>query len=117
MMRYIHEPVCCIDYDHFTDWAVQVVKTQRAIKHTLTERYYTWQDAVDVAKEDPEINFEGGEGQMFNPSAYEDEEDVVQNWPEPGQEATSPSTEATQPGTAPVEGEAHVSKNEREATR
>lgn len=62
------------------------MKTQRAIKHVLTERYYTWQDAVDVAMNDPEINFEGGEGQAYTPSAYEDEADVAQ-WTQPEAES------------------------------
>jgi large subunit ribosomal protein L47 len=49
----------------------------RAIKHALTERFYTWQDAVEVAKSDPEINLQGGEGQVYTPSAYEDGYDEV----------------------------------------
>lgn len=32
-------------------------KTQNAIKHALTERYYAWEDAVKLAKVDPEIEF------------------------------------------------------------
>ncbi|RFU76628.1 50s ribosomal l4 [Trichoderma arundinaceum] len=58
----------------------EVTRTMRAIKHALTERFYTWQDAVEVAKSDPEINLEGGEGQVYTPSAYEegyDEADVA----------------------------------------
>lgn len=53
----------------------------RSIKHALTERFYTWQDAVDVARSDPEINLEGAEGQVYTPSAYEDEEtDTTAAW-------------------------------------
>ncbi|KAK1252692.1 hypothetical protein MKX08_003879 [Trichoderma sp. CBMAI-0020] len=55
----------------------EVTKTMRAIKHALTERFYTWQDAVNVAKSDPEINLSGGEGQVYNPSAYEEGYDEV----------------------------------------
>ncbi|UKZ60471.1 mitochondrial 54S ribosomal protein uL29m [Trichoderma atroviride] len=55
----------------------EVTKTMRAIKHALTERFYTWQDAVDVAKSDPEINLSGGEGQVYNPSTYEEGYDEV----------------------------------------
>ncbi|KAH6607442.1 50S ribosomal l4 [Trichoderma cornu-damae] len=51
----------------------EVTKTMRAIKHSLTERFYTWQDAVEVAKSDPEINLEGGDGRVYTPSAYEEE--------------------------------------------
>lgn len=97
----------------------------RSIKHALTERYYTWEDAVDVAKEDPEINWEeGGEGQLFNPSAYEDEYETEQSWPVPGKEAADPSTEAMQPGTAPaneplksIPVETEAPRAEKEATR
>lgn len=37
--------------------SLQVRKTQAAIKHALTERYYAWEDAKDLAKQDPEITF------------------------------------------------------------
>ncbi|KAK1256057.1 hypothetical protein MKX07_008316 [Trichoderma sp. CBMAI-0711] len=55
----------------------EVTKTMRAIKHTLTERFYTWQDAVEVAKSDPEINLEAGDGQVYTPSAYEEGYDDI----------------------------------------
>lgn len=35
----------------------QVRKTQNAIKHALTERFYAWEDAVELAQTDPEIKF------------------------------------------------------------
>ena len=64
-------------------WLLQVTKTMKAIKHALTERFYTWQDAVDVARSDPEINLEGAEGQVYTPLAYEDEEiDTAEAWKE-----------------------------------
>lgn len=53
----------------------EVTTTMRAIKHALTERYYTWQDAVEVAKSDLEIDLEGEEGKVYMPSAYEEAED------------------------------------------
>lgn len=60
----------------------------RAIKHSLTERFYTWEDAVDVAMSDPEINLHAGEGeQVYTPSAYEDELDAGGSWAEPPKEA------------------------------
>lgn len=34
----------------------QVIKTQKAIKHTLTERWYQFENAREVAMRDPEIN-------------------------------------------------------------
>ncbi|KEY71454.1 hypothetical protein S7711_03521 [Stachybotrys chartarum IBT 7711] len=53
----------------------EVRKTMRAIKHTLTERYYTWQDAVEVAAKDPEINLQGGPDEVYKPDQYEDDVD------------------------------------------
>ena len=32
--------------------------TQRAIKHALTERWYAWEEARKLARDDPEINFQ-----------------------------------------------------------
>ena len=58
----------------------QVKKTLRAIRQALTERYYTWEDAVEVAKSDPEINLEGAEGEVYMPRAYEEDvEDIIEN--------------------------------------
>lgn len=50
----------------------QVQTTMRAIKHALTERYYTWQDAVEVAKSDPEIDLEAKDGTVYKPKVYEE---------------------------------------------
>jgi large subunit ribosomal protein L47 len=53
----------------------------RAIKHALTERHYTWEDAVDVAKNDPEIQA-GSQGLSYTPSAYEEDIDEEHGWQE-----------------------------------
>lgn len=45
----------------------------KSIKFALTERFYVWEDAVKVARDDPEINMDGGENEAYNPSAYEDD--------------------------------------------
>ncbi|RDA91648.1 hypothetical protein CP533_0057 [Ophiocordyceps camponoti-saundersi (nom. inval.)] len=45
-----------------------VVKTMRNIKHALTERYYTWEDAVEAAKNDPEIDLAAKPGSMYKPT-------------------------------------------------
>lgn len=45
----------------------------RGIKHVLTERFYTWEDAVTLAQTDPEIDLTG-EGPAFRPAAYLEEE-------------------------------------------
>lgn len=63
----------------------------RAIKHALTERFYTWQDAVEVARSDPEINLEGGEGQVYTPSAYEEGYDDVTAMEEADKELKEPT--------------------------
>ena len=51
---------------------LQVRHTQRAIKHVLTERYYAWQDAAAIAKDDPEVDL-SGMGPAYTPSEFEDE--------------------------------------------
>jgi large subunit ribosomal protein L47 len=43
----------------------------------LTERYYSWRDAENIAKVDPEINL-SGEGPIYIPSDYVEEEDVIE---------------------------------------
>ncbi|KAA8901700.1 mitochondrial 39-S ribosomal protein L47 (MRP-L47)-domain-containing protein [Sphaerosporella brunnea] len=42
-----------------------VLRTQRSIKHVLTERYYAWEEAKKLAEKDPEINL-SGEGPLIN---------------------------------------------------
>lgn len=46
----------------------------KSIRHVLTERYYLWDDAVELAKEDPEINL-SGVGQIYTPQEFLVEED------------------------------------------
>lgn len=46
----------------------------KSIRHVLTERYYLWEDAVELAKEDPEINL-SGVGQIYTPQEFLVEED------------------------------------------
>lgn len=49
----------------------------KSIRHVLTERYYLWEDAVALAKEDPEINL-SGIGQVYTPQEFLVEEDEVE---------------------------------------
>jgi large subunit ribosomal protein L47 len=49
-----------------------VRRTQRAIKQVLTERYYSWQDAEAIARNDPEVDL-SGEGPIYNPTDFVDE--------------------------------------------
>lgn len=76
-----------------------VKRTLRAIRQTLTERYYTWEDAVEVAKSDPEINLEGAEGEIYTPKTYEEEvEEVKQDM------AEVPTTDVPVAEVLPTEG-------------
>lgn len=43
-----------------------VQRTMKGIKHVLTERYYLWEDAYQLAQEDPEINLTG-KGPAYTP--------------------------------------------------
>lgn len=77
----------------------------QSIRHALTERQYTWEDAVDVAKNDPEIH-SGKKGLAYNPSAYEEDVfDEDEGWTEVERDTpatlaeTPPSNAATQPKT------------------
>lgn len=41
----------------------------RAIKHVLTERWYAWDNARNVAMDDPEVNLEPEDGEeSYTPS-------------------------------------------------
>ncbi|KIH88943.1 50S ribosomal protein l4 [Sporothrix brasiliensis 5110] len=50
-----------------------VRETMRRIKHVLTERFYVWEDAVELARTDPEIDLSGN-GPAFRPAAYLEDE-------------------------------------------
>lgn len=50
--------------------------TQRAIKQVLTERFYSWRNAQEIAKEDPEINL-SSDGPAYVPSNLV-EEDIME---------------------------------------
>lgn len=51
---------CDIACTNLTHGLFQIQKTQKAIKYTLTERYYAWEDALKLARADPEIELEAG---------------------------------------------------------
>lgn len=48
----------------------QVIGTQKAIRHVLTERYYAWSEARELAENDPEVDLSGN-GPAYTPLAYE----------------------------------------------
>jgi large subunit ribosomal protein L47 len=70
----------------------------RAIKHVLTERFYVWEDAVEEAKKDPEVNL-AGDGPAFTPRDYLEEGDVEEA--AGAAEAAEETTEKTEPATTP----------------
>jgi len=69
----------------------------KSIKHALTERYYTWEDAVKLAETDPEIDLLG-DGPVFKPSEAFEEEEYIQE--EAAADAMEDSTQGAQPGSA-----------------
>ncbi|MCJ1370600.1 54S ribosomal protein L4 mitochondrial [Loxospora ochrophaea] len=51
-----------------------VRRTQRAIKHALTERYYAWEDARQVARKDREVNLNPKPGEpAYTPEVFDEE--------------------------------------------
>ncbi|MCJ1368097.1 54S ribosomal protein L4 mitochondrial [Acarospora aff. strigata] len=50
-----------------------VRRTQRAIKHALTERFYAWQSARGIAATDPEIDLTAAEGGAYVSRDFEDD--------------------------------------------
>lgn len=76
----------------------------KSIKHALTERYYTWEDAAQAAQSDPEINLQAQEGQdVYTPSTYEDEHQTFESWEEPpkGVDAASGAEESIKAESKP----------------
>jgi large subunit ribosomal protein L47 len=76
----------------------------RAIKHTLTERFYAWEDAVKLAKDDPEVNL-SGDGPAFTPSHFlegEEEAAVAPAEEKEGEQHAAEGAEETAEKTAPA---------------
>ncbi|KAI2624369.1 MRP-L47-domain-containing protein [Hypoxylon sp. NC1633] len=59
--------------EEFVERLGEVRKTMKAIKHTLTERFYLWEDARQLAESDPEIDLTNS-SRPFNPHSYLEEE-------------------------------------------
>lgn len=85
----------------------------RAIKHTLVERFYLWEDATKLAKNDPEIDL-SGDGSAFTPMEYLEEEEssstVGASGEEVGQDKekaadTATKTSAIDPSAVPADGQ------------
>ncbi|KAM0279099.1 hypothetical protein ACHAQH_004785 [Verticillium albo-atrum] len=63
--------------EHEANERDQVVQqTMQGIKHVLTERYYLWEDARDLAKTDPEVDL-SGRGEAYQPSYERGEGDYL----------------------------------------
>ncbi|KAM0325516.1 hypothetical protein ACHAQA_007503 [Verticillium albo-atrum] len=50
--------------------------TMQRVKHVLTERYYLWEDAYDIARNDPEVDL-SGKGEAYQPAYEEGEQDYL----------------------------------------
>ncbi|KAF2805802.1 MRP-L47-domain-containing protein [Mytilinidion resinicola] len=78
--------------------------TQRAIRHALTERWYTWEEARKVARNDPEIDLNAAVREVYLPMDYD-----------PEVESDSPETEAEaetiEPEIAEEQPESETSEN------
>ena len=59
----------------------------QGIKHVLTERWYAWEDAVELAKADPEVNM-SGEGSAYTPKDYLESDDPAAISAPPGGNAS-----------------------------
>jgi large subunit ribosomal protein L47 len=76
----------------------------KTIKHVLTERYYLWQDAVELAKNDSEVDL-SGRGPAFTPQEdaasddqyFEKYESVQSETPEKIDPSIIPSDNSVQP--------------------
>lgn len=74
----------------------QVRKTQAGIKHVLTERFYAWEDARNLAEQDPEVDL-SGRGPAYAPGGSYLEGDEA-SWE--GESAKEAETSGAQAGEA-----------------
>ncbi|KAI3402137.1 hypothetical protein diail_66 [Diaporthe ilicicola] len=96
----------------------EVRKTQAAIKHALTERFYAWEDARKLAQTDNDVNL-SGEGPAYTPglssSEFEDTaqeetftEQRVAGERSEGTQENRPSEGAVDPSTIPDSAKPHA---------
>ncbi|KAM9879310.1 hypothetical protein VDGL01_06602 [Verticillium dahliae] len=89
--------------EHEANERDQVVQqTMQGIKHVLTERYYLWEDARELAKNDPEVDLSGN-GEAYQPSYERGEDHLVAEPSEATLEEATRKTDAAA-STANVEG-------------
>ncbi|PHH81281.1 hypothetical protein CDD83_3631 [Cordyceps sp. RAO-2017] len=94
----------------FANRDAEILRTMSSVKHALTERFYTWQDAADVARSDPEIDLAAPDGQVYRPAAVEEDEDGA------GADGAWPSEAGPAPETEP-ETAARAGLSDKEAVR
>ncbi|KAI0430159.1 mitochondrial 39-S ribosomal protein L47 (MRP-L47)-domain-containing protein [Xylaria sp. FL1042] len=68
------------------DRLTEVRKTMRAIRHTLTERWYLWEDARTLAETDPEVAL-GNMKNPYTPKSYLEEHESAPEGNSQGQSA------------------------------
>ncbi|KAK7541992.1 mitochondrial 54S ribosomal protein uL29m [Phyllosticta citribraziliensis] len=84
--------------DYEADERDKTVKdTMKAIRHTLIERWYAWENARQAALDDPEVNL-SGHGEAYNPQVVEDGE--YDELAEEAFEETNPTTSSQSPAAA-----------------
>lgn len=87
----------------------EVRRTMNAIRHTLTERWYLWEDARKLAEKDPEIDLDNPQHPFTPKDYYEEHETALET---DGQDQTaeqapsgfmaeSPKPEHIEPSTIP----------------
>ncbi|KAI1321996.1 MRP-L47-domain-containing protein [Xylariaceae sp. FL0255] len=81
--------------EEMKDRGTEVIKTMNAIKHTLTERWYLWEDARRLAETDPEIDLHNTSA-PFQPAEGFEEEDMEETVQETTQESVQQSGEQQQ---------------------
>ena len=79
----------------------------KAIKHTLTERWYLWEDARTLAQSDPEVDL-SGDGAAYKPSGdyLTKEDEAAPAEAAENQGAGEGEGEGQKPGTASAGGPA-----------
>lgn len=82
----------------------QVRKTQNAIKHALTERFYAWEDALKLAEKDPEIviNENGVRYKRGGQPGWENEPEVDEDSIWADDEPVAGELEAGKPSMEPL---------------
>ncbi|KAI9783503.1 MAG: 54S ribosomal protein L4 mitochondrial [Geoglossum umbratile] len=67
-------------------------RTQRSIKHVLTERWYSWEESRKIARTDKEVDL-SGDGSAYTPRDLED--DVLEESNDPSEQQRGAATAAS----------------------